>query len=346
MNIHDMTKIDGSYGEGGGQVLRTSLLMSLVTGKPFKIANIRSRRKRPGLLRQHLTAVNAAAEISQAEVKGNELGSSELIFHPQNIIPGNYHFDIGSAGSCTLVLQTILPALVTAEGKSRIVIEGGTHNPFAPPYDFLVKVFLPIINKIGPNVKIELKRPGFYPAGGGKISVSVKPSKSLSKIEILERGKVLRKSARAIVANLPYKIAKRELKVAKNRMGLDDKSLNLVEETNSPGPGNVIFIEIVCDKITEIFAGFGSKGIRAEDVAESAVIDAKEYVRAKVPVGKYLADQLLIPMVLAGGGKFRTLLLTEHTKTNVEIIKKFIDIDINVTEVDDNAVEVEVGNIK
>ena len=341
-----MIVIDGSYSEGGGQILRTSLSMSLVTGKPFQIANIRSRRKRPGLLRQHLTAVNAAAEISQAEVTGNELGSSELIFHPQNIIPGNYHFDIGSAGSCTLVLQTILPALVTAEGKSRIVIEGGTHNPFAPPYDFLVKVFLPIINKMGPNVKIELKRPGFYPAGGGKISVSVKPSKSLSKIEILERGKVLRKSARAIVANLPYKIAKRELKVAKNRMGLDDKSLNLVEETNSPGPGNVIFIEIVCDKITEIFAGFGSKGIRAEEVAESAVIDAKEYVRAKVPVGKYLADQLLIPMVLAGGGKFRTLPLTEHTKTNVEIIKKFVYIDINVTEVDDNAVEVEVGNIK
>jgi len=281
-----MIEIDGSYG-GGGQVLRTSLSMSLATGKPFKIANIRSRRKRPGLLRQQLTAVNAAVEISQAEATGNELGSFELIFQPQNIIPGNYHFDIGSAGSCALVLQTILPALITDDGKSRIVVKGGTHNPFAPPYDFLVKAFLPIINKIGPNVKIELKRPGYYPSGGGKIAVTVRPSKSLSVIDMLERGKVLRKSAQAIVANLPHKIAKRELNVVKNRMGFDDKNLDPVEEINSSGSGNVIFIEIACDKITEVFTGFGSKGIRAEDVAESAVIAAKEYLRAKVPVGRF-----------------------------------------------------------
>jgi RNA 3'-terminal phosphate cyclase (ATP) len=163
-----MITIDGSYGEGGGQILRTSLALSLVTGKPFSINNIRAGRKKPGLMRQHLTAVNAAAEIGSAAIKGNRIGSQEFTFEPEMIKPGNFHFAIGSAGSCTLVFQTILPALIIAGGPSEIILEGGTHNPFAPPFDFLAKAFLPVINRMGPKVDAVLEKPGFYPAGGGR----------------------------------------------------------------------------------------------------------------------------------------------------------------------------------
>ena len=161
-----MITIDGSYGEGGGQILRTSLALSLVTGKPFSIHNIRAGRKNPGLMRQHLTAVNAAAEIGKAAIKGNSIGSQAFTFNPETIKSGNFHFAIGSAGSCTLVFQTVLPALMISGGPSEIILEGGTHNPFAPPYDFLEKAFLPVINRMGPRVDAVLEKPGFYPAGG------------------------------------------------------------------------------------------------------------------------------------------------------------------------------------
>ena len=142
-----MLTIDGSFGEGGGQILRTSLALSLVTGKPFRIGNIRAGRKNPGLLRQHLTAVNAATEISRAEVTGAAIGSRELTFAPGSVVSGNYAFAVGTAGSTTLVLQTVLPALLVASGKSKLILEGGTHNPFAPPFDFLEKAFLPLVNR-------------------------------------------------------------------------------------------------------------------------------------------------------------------------------------------------------
>jgi RNA 3'-terminal phosphate cyclase (ATP) len=197
-----MITIDGSYGEGGGQILRTSLALSLVTGKPFSINNIRAGRKKPGLMRQHLTAVNAAAEIGSAAIKGNRIGSQEFTFEPEMIKPGNFHFAIGSAGSCTLVFQTILPALIIAGGPSEIILEGGTHNPFAPPFDFLAKAFLPVINRMGPKVDAVLEKPGFYPAGGGRFKVSINPA-GLNGFDLLERGNIINKTARAAVANLP-----------------------------------------------------------------------------------------------------------------------------------------------
>src|SRR5512138_2046230 len=163
-----MITIDGSQGEGGGQILRSALALSLVTGKPFRIENIRARRQKPGLMRQHLTAVNAAVEIGAAHVSGNTVGSSELTFAPTALRSGEYHFVVGTAGSCTLVLQTVLPALIIAEGSSEIRLEGGTHNPAAPPFDFLAGAFLPLLNRMGPDVRAALERPGFYPAGGGR----------------------------------------------------------------------------------------------------------------------------------------------------------------------------------
>jgi RNA 3'-terminal phosphate cyclase (ATP) len=338
-----MVTIDGSYGEGGGQILRTSLALSLVTGKPFSIHNIRAGRKKPGLMRQHLTAVNAAAEIGQAAIEGNRVGSQAFTFEPETIKPGNFHFAIGSAGSCTLVFQTILPALIIAGEPSEIILEGGTHNPFAPPFDFLEKAFLPVINRMGPRVDAVLEKPGFYPAGGGRFKVSIKPA-GLNRLDLLKRGNIIHKTARASVANLPVNIANRELKVIHEKLEWDRKLLKAVEVENSQGPGNILIVEVESENITEVFTGFGEKGISAEKVAKRAVRSVQEYLTFNVPVGRYLADQLLIPMALTGGGKFRTLSPTQHTTTNVEVIKKFLDVEIAVSEYDQNQWEIEIWN--
>ena len=336
-----MITIDGSHGEGGGQILRTSLALSLVTGKPFTISNIRAGRKRPGLMRQHLTAVNAAAEIGHSAVSGNSIGSEAFTFEPKAIRPGDYHFAIGSAGSCTLVLQTVLPALIAADRPSRITLEGGTHNPFAPPFDFLEKAFLPIIGRMGPTVSATLERPGFYPAGGGKFTVTVDPA-GLRSVGIFERGKVLGRTATAAVANLPVKIARREIKVAGRNLEWGSEHLKAVEMENSAGPGNILTIEIESENITEVFTGFGQKGVSAETVAKQTAKSVQEYLAHDVPVGKHLADQLLIPMAMAGGGRFRTLSPTEHTRTNIDIIRRFLDVDIVMNEYNRNEWEIDI----
>ena len=338
-----MITIDGSYGEGGGQILRTSLALSLVTGQPFSIHNIRAGRKKPGLMRQHLTAVNAAAEIGLAAIEGNIIGSQAFTFAPEMIKAGNFHFAIGSAGSCTLVFQTILPALLIAGEPSEIILEGGTHNPFAPPFDFLEKAFLPVLNRMGPKVDAVLEKPGFYPAGGGRFRVSFNPA-VLNRIDLLERGNIINKTARASVANLSVNIANRELKVIHELLKWDRELLKAVEVENSQGPGNILTVEVESDNITEVFTGFGEKGVSAEKVAKRTVQSVQEYLAINVPVGRYLADQLLVPMALAGGGRFRTLSPTKHTTTNTEIIKKFLDVEIAMNEYDQNQWEIELWN--
>ena len=338
-----MIKIDGSYGEGGGQILRTSLALSLVTGKAFTINNIRAGRRKSGLMRQHLTAVNAAAEIGKAAIEGNRIGSQAFTFEPERIEPGNYHFAIGSAGSCTLVFQTILPALLTTGKPSEVILEGGTHNPFAPPFDFLEKAFLAVINRMGPRVEAVLEKPGFYPAGGGRFKVSIQPAE-LKRCDLLDRGIIVDKKARAAVANLPVKIANRELKVIREKLEWEQELLEAVEVENSQGPGNILTIEVESEHITEVFTGFGEKGISAEKVAKRTVKAVREYLTINVPVGRYLADQLLIPMAMAGGGKFRTLSPTKHTTTNAEIIKQFLDVNIAIKEYDQNQWEIEIWN--
>ena len=339
-----MITIDGSYGEGGGQILRTSIALSLVTGKSFQINKIRAGRKRPGLMRQHLTAVNAAVEIGNASITGNSIGSQSFTFEPETIKAGNYRYSIGTAGSCTLVLQAILPALIMAENPSEIVMEGGTHNPFAPPFDFLEKAFIPVINRMGANVSLSLEKAGFYPAGGGKFTVNISPAKKLSRIDITDRGKIISQQACAAVSNLPTSIADRELKVVGRELEWDKDCLMVKEVNDSPGPGNILTLEIKSENITEVFTGFGEYSVKAEKVAKRVVSQVKEYLDLDVPVGRYLADQLLIPLALAGGGKFRTLSPTKHTVTNIEIIKQFLDVEIKLSEYEKNKWEIEIWN--
>ena len=347
-----MIDIDGSFGEGGGQILRTSLALSIVTGQAFRIRNIRAARRKPGLRRQHLAAVNAAAEIAKAKVEGASLGSRELTFKPESIAAGEYQFAVGTSGSATLVLQTILPALIVAEKSSTLVLEGGTHNPHAPPFDFLQNTFLPIVNRMGPTITATLERHGFYPAGGGRFTVLIKPASQLSPIQLLERGKIQRCRAMAIVAGLPEHIAQRELNVVRERLRWTDESLR--PETLPDGPGNVLMLEIECEQITETFTGFGERGLPAERVAEETVGAAKTYLDADVPVGKLLADQLIVPFAIAASrasrenfrSSFKTLPLSSHTATNIEVVKRFLDVDVRVIPDSDCVCVVEVLKVK
>jgi RNA 3'-terminal phosphate cyclase (ATP) len=327
--MREQVTIDGSMGEGGGQILRSSLALSLVTGRPLAIERIRAGRPKPGLLRQHLTAVRAAAAIGGATVTGDELGSTALTFAPGAVRGGDYTFNVGSAGSTTLVLQTVLPALLGAPAASRLTIEGGTHNLAAPPFDFLAAAFVPLLRRMGVGLELTLEAPGFYPAGGGRIVATIEPAARFTPLTLLERGPVTVR-ARAVVSSLPEQIAKRELRIVRERLGLD-RDASLVETVaGSSGPGNALLIEVASPEVTEVFTGFGRKGVPAETVAGGACDEVEAYLQAGVPVGPHLADQLLLPMALAGGGAFRTLVPTPHTVTNADVIGRFLDVAIGL----------------
>lgn len=338
-----MLVIDGSEGEGGGQILRTALALSLRTGTPFNIERIRARRSKPGLRRQHLTAVRAAAEVGGARIEGAEVGSTELFFEPGKVKPGGYRFDVGSAGSTTLVLQTVLPALIQAREPTDLTIEGGTHNPHAPPYEFIAQCYLPLVARMGPQFRCELIRPGFYPAGGGKFKIRISPVRRLSRLDILDRGPIQRWHAKATVALLDRSIAERELRVLGSELSLPANSMEIEEIGESRCPGNYVSLEVKSDNLTEVFTGFGQKGVPAETVAQKLVTEVRSYLEADVPVDPYLADQLVLPMALAGGGSFKTVEPTSHLMTNIRMIRKFIDILIEVERVAERQWTVNIG---
>lgn len=337
-----MIEIDGSQGEGGGQVLRTALSLSLITGKPFRIENIRANRKTAGLLRQHLTAVNAAAEVGDAAVDGANVGASALTFVPRALRAGNYSFAIGTAGSTMLVLQTILMPLALAPEPSTIEIEGGTHNPASPPFDFVEHAYLPLLRRMGPDIAIELVRPGFYPAGGGKIRVLVTPAKELGRLEVVERGEIVSRRARAVVANLPYAIAQREVRTVAEDLGWSDDCLEAHTLTGSIGPGNAVSIFVVSDHVADVFTAFGARGVPAEAVAHDAAKQAKRYVNSGAAVGEHLADQLMLPLAVGAGGSFTTTPLSKHATTNIDVVGRFVDAPIAVEPVSNGVVRVTV----
>jgi RNA 3'-terminal phosphate cyclase (ATP) len=335
-------EIDGASGEGGGQVLRSALALSLVTGTPFRIVNIRAGRKRPGLMRQHLTAVGAATEIGGATVNGAEVGSRELTFEPGPVRSGDYRFSVGTAGSATLVFQTVFPALALAKGRSTVTVEGGTHNPMAPPFDFLARAFLPLVERMGPRAAAVLDRPGFYPAGGGRFTVTIDPAPAFGPLELLERGELRSRRATAVVAQLAGSIAERELKAVRERLGWDASVCHVRSVDGAVGPGNVVSVEVESEHVTELFTGFGERGVSAERVGAGVADEAREYLAAGVPVGRHLADQLLLPMALGGGGRFRTVRPSSHTTTHVGLLRAFLGSEIQAREVGENAWEIEV----
>ncbi|MBK5540421.1 RNA 3'-terminal phosphate cyclase [Pseudomonas sp. TH05] len=334
----DVIEIDGAI--GGGQVLRSALSLSMVTGRGLRIKNIRARRSKPGLLRQHLTSVLAAAEVCQARVEGAELGSQQLTFEPGAIRGGDYRFAIGSAGSCTLVLQTLLPALLHASQPSRVTISGGTHNPMAPPSDTLERAWLPLLRRMGAQVELQLLRHGFVPAGGGELTLFVQPS-SLQPLHLPQRGKLLEQRATALIAGVPWRVAERELDRVAKRLGFAAEQLQVSQIDQEHGPGNVLLLEFAFEHLTEVFSAFGQTSVRAETVADRVVDQAREWLHSEAAVAEHLADQLLLPMALAGGGSFTTPRMSDHLRSNLAVIERFLPVRIECRQQAENLLLVE-----
>lgn len=333
--------LDGAQGEGGGQILRTALSLSMITGTPFRITNIRAGRSKPGLLRQHLTAVQAAAEICAATVDGAAPGSQTLSFQPGPIRGGDYVFAIGTAGSCTLVLQTVLPALWFADAASTVKVSGGTHNKAAPPADFLIRAWVPLMAQMGVQQTLTLQRHGFYPAGGGEVLATITPVSTLLPLQLPQRGELQAIRAEALVAGVVRKVAQRELDRIATQIRCHTSEIR--ELPVQEGPGNVALVEVQHALVTELFTGFGERGVSAESVADGVAAQAQRYLTSEAAVGEYLADQLLVPMALAGGGSFTTVVASSHLQTNAAVIERFLPVRVRHHTLSSGAVMVELG---
>jgi RNA 3'-terminal phosphate cyclase (ATP) len=321
--MRSFLEIDGSSGEGGGQILRTALSLSILTKTPVRIVNIRAGRAKPGLMRQHLVCVEAATAISAAVVDGAQLGATSLSFTPQTLVGGAHHFKIGSAGSAMLVLQTLSPALLCAEQSSRITIEGGTHNMLAPSSSFLQHCFLPQLEKMGARIELEVEQLGLFPAGGGRVVLQVTPSQ-LQAINWMERGNLIGIGAEAITARVPFSVAQRELDVVQAHYKKSLLSTNAIDAGRFTGPGNVMSVWAQFEHVSELITAHGARGVSAESVARSACSELDQYLsNSQAVIGEHLSDQLLLPMYLAGAGEFRCAAISSHLQSNIDTIHAF-----------------------
>ena len=337
-----MIVVDGAQGEGGGQIFRSTLTLSLCTGQPVRLINIRAGRKKPGLLRQHLTCLNAAQTISNADITGDELGSQTVTFVPEPVQWGNYYFAIGSAGSTTLVFQTLFLPLARCEGVSHLQLEGGTHNDLAPSVDFMEHCFLPVAEQLGWQADSNLERYGFAPKGGGIWHVQIQPVGSTQPLHLLERGKIVRRYAQATSANIAEHVTQRELASIQQQCQWSPDQLQqaLVE---SPGPGNILSLRLEMPRVTALFETVGARGKTAERVATKAVTMMNDYLGTNAVVCEYLADQLILPMVLGSGGSFTTSVVSQHLRTNIDVVCQLTGADIQLEQVEDRCWRVTVA---
>lgn len=323
--------VDGSAGEGGGQLLRASLALSMALRRPFRMVNIRANRPRPGLKRQHLACLLAARAICNAQTSGESINSMEVSFAPGAVQAGDYRFDIGSGGSCTLVLQALVPPLLTAAAPSRITVTGGTHVPYAPPFEFLRNTLFPWLETMGPRLAAHMSKPGFMQVGGGSITVDITPCSALTPLKECECAPCLGVDAHILSHNLEDHIAERErAALLANRyacLGLTAENITMARQSPpGEGPGNAVLVNVRRASGTTVCCGIGQRGLAAESVARKAADRARAFFRAQVPVDQHLADQLLVPLALAGGGTFLTEKPTPHTRTCMELLPLFMNI--------------------
>jgi len=331
--VSDTIEIDGSLGEGGGQVLRTALALACVTGRAVRLVNVRAGRAKPGLMRQHRTCVLAAARVAGAAVEGAELGSTQVHFRPGPVVPGVFEFEIGSAGATGLVLQTVLWPLLLADGPSTVRLGGGTHVLAAPTFTFLRDAFLPCLARLGARVELSLLRPGYHPVGGGLVEARIEPAPALARLELDAAPLPKELHAVATVARIGEDVARRELHQLAALLPLHRRALHTRVDREALGPGNVVHVDVpLGDGRHEVFTGFGRRGVPAEEVATELALEVRAFLAARVAVGEHLADQLLLPMALGGGGSFTTTAPSLHTRTNAEVVARFLPVEFRFVD--------------
>jgi len=335
-----MIDIDGSHGEGGGQILRTAVSLSAVTGHPVRIFNIRSKRKNPGLAPSHMTAIEAAAKMSDADIDGLYPGSKELVFKPREILGGSYEFDVGTAGSISLVLQTCLIPAILSKSLVDITVKGGTDVNWSPPIDYMRFVHLPILSKFGPSFELEIRARGFYPEGGGEVNIQIAPTGELSGLELISPGKTMAIEGVSYVQNLPKDIAARVKHAALKKL-TECPSITINSDVSrgvSTGAGIVLAAR--CENTILGASALGAKGIRSEVLGESCALELMETVGSGATVDEHMLDQVLPYMALASGKS--TVIaeeLTQHAETNMWVIESFLGQRFKVEKID-NMVQV------
>ena len=339
MKNKSLIQLDGC--EGGGQMLRTALTLAMVTGQPFRITNIRGKRRKPGLMRQHLTCVKAACEISGGTADGAEPGSTELVFRAGKVRSASYEFSIGTAGSTGLLLQTLLPAFWLADGPSTLRLSGGTHNPLAPPFDFLERVFLPAMKRMGARAELRLVETGFAPVGGGVIECGIEPAGKFLPFHLTDHGAVTSSRIRVPFRGLSRSIADRVLASAVQTFPCDDA--RVLELPPGPGQGVACMVETGFADGEEMACTFGEMNVSAEKVGRRAGKMMNDFLNTGAAVGRNLADQLLLPIALAGEGSFTTMTPDEHVPTNVSVIEAFLPVRFEIKRTDGGVWSVSCG---
>ena len=331
-----MIEIDGSYGEGGGQIVRSALSLSCLFRKPFRIFNIRKGRKKPGLMPQHLTCVRAAQLISGAEVKGDHAGSTELLFSPKEVKGGYFSFDIGTAGSTSLVFQALIPALAFSQQKTILTLKGGTHVPLSPSFHYLSGIFIHFLEQLGIRVQIAIESYGFYPKGGGIVRADIFPPKNIKPLRIIGRGSILRLTGYSAVGNLPLSIAERQKDALVKRINYEIKDIKvspLIEllEVPSIGQGTFVYLESRAQHSIAGFTALGARGKKAEVVGEEAAEEFVKYYTTGAALDYHMADQIILYLSMCNEeSSFTTSAITKHLITNLWVINLFHEIQYSI----------------
>jgi len=324
-----MMEIDGSYGEGGGQILRTALSLSCLFRKPFSMVNIRKARRKPGLMPQHLTSVRASQLLAHADVRGDHVGSTELTFMPGEVKGGSFFFEIGTAGSTMLVLQTLIPALIFSKEKSEIILTGGTHVPFSPSFHYVREVFIPFLEKLGIRIALTIESYGFYPKGGGKIRAHLFPCGAPGPVRVLERGRMIVLEGYSGVGNLPVSIAERQRNALLGKVHAEIQDLRSAGEVElltvpASGQGTFVFLKAGSENSVAGFCSLGERGKKAEAVGDEAAEEFIRYYFSGAALDPHLPDQLALYLALCNGeSEFTTSQITQHLLTNLWVIGLF-----------------------
>ncbi|MHA1409072.1 MAG: RNA 3'-terminal phosphate cyclase [Candidatus Odinarchaeia archaeon] len=349
-----MLEIDGGIGEGGGQILRTAIAISSLTLKPLKIVNIRKNRPNPGLRPQHLTTIKVLAEFTKAETIGLSIGSTELYFKPTRKIPLSKSFNIGTAGSLSLLLQAITPFCISLSKPIKLDLIGGTNVKWSPPIDYIQRVLIPLLEKMGIKFTVELVRRGFYPKGGGKIRVLFNPVKKIKPVVLPMHQKIKHIGGVSYASNLPAHVIHRQstsAKITLEKSGILDNTgyIDIVEEkpvsTLSPGSGILLYAILEEGGILGSDA-LGERGIKAEKVGEKAARSLVEQLKTGATVDKNMADMILPYMAFSSG---RSVIyapeLTSHAKTNIHVLESILDVKFHISQLENNVVKIETNGI-